>query len=396
MDFGLTQEQTKLKEEFRIFFEEEAAKAPEGWTGTTEEMYSTDEGWAYHRSIAEKLAEKGWISLAWPKEYGGREHSYIEQLIFQEVKGYYKCPGVDTHAQGIAASLLYYGSDQLKKEWLPRIARAEINWAEGYSEPNAGSDLASLSTRAVEDGDDYVINGQKIWTTGAQRCNHIFLLARTDPDATPKHRGLTFFISRLNIPGITIRPLHYMTGANVYNEIFFDDVRIPKTQIVGEVNRGWYVTMAGRNFARVRVEMISGAKRSLEDLVEFCRETRYGGQSLAKDPIVRQRLAEIAVELEGARQFAYYVAWLQSKEVDPVAEASAAKHFNTELIVRLANTGLEVMGLYGTLRAGSKWAPLKGSFERLSQYGLGLTIGGGTTEVQKNIIAWKGLNLPRN
>jgi len=396
MDFGLTQEQAQLKAEFEAFFEEEAKRAPEGWMGSAEEVYVTDEAWAYHRSIAEKLAAKGWVSLAWPKEYGGQEHSYIEQLLFQEVKGYYRCPGVDMHSQGISASILYHGSEEMKKKWLPRIARAEISWAEGYSEPNAGSDLASLTTVAVEDGDDYVINGQKTWTTGAQRCDHVFLLARTDRDAVPKYRGLTFFISELNKPGVTIRPIHYMTGDHVYNEIFFDNFRIPKTQIVGELNKGWYVTMAGRNFARVRVEMIGGARRSLEDLIQFCCETRIGGKVLAKDPIVRQKVAELAIELEAGRLSAYHVASLQSKGVDPASEASAAKYFNTELLVRLANTGLEIMGLYGMVTEGSKWAPLKGYFAHMSQFDLGLTIGGGTTDVQHNIIAWRALNLPRN
>ncbi len=395
MDFNLTPAQQQLKAEFETFFKEEAKRAPVGWM-SDEDIYVSDEGWAYHRSVADKLAKKGWISLAWPKEYGGQELGYVEQLLFQEVKGYYKVPGVDMHYHQIAACLLNHGSEAMRKEWLPRMARAEINWAEGYSEPDAGSDLASVTTRAVEDGDCYVINGQKTWTSGAHRCNYIFVLARTDPKATPKHKGLTFFLSELDRPGISMRPVYYMNGAHVFNEVFFDNVRIPKSMILGQVNKGWYVTMGGRNFARVRIEAVAMARRDLEHLVEFCRETKgYDGQPLAKDPLVRQKLADVAIELEGARLAAYNVAWTQSKGLDPLAEPSANKYFNTEAIVRFAHSALEIMGLRGTILEGSKWTPLHGNFAHLVQFGLGPTIGGGTSDVQKNIIAWRGLNLPR-
>ena len=207
--------------------------------------------------------------------------------------------------------------------------------------------------------------------------------------------GLTYFLSEMNRPGITVRPLHFMNRAHVYNEVFFDSVRIPKRNIVGQVNQGWYVTMAGVDFERSGTSGAAGLKRDLEDLIRFCQETERNGQMLAKNPIVRNKLADLAVAIEAARQWAYYVAWLQSKNPAVATEPAASKYFVTELQVRLANTGLEIMGLYGTLKYGTKWAPLRGKFEHMCQLNLGSTIGGGTTEIQKNLIAWMGLQLPR-
>ena len=246
----------------------------------------------------------------------------------------------------------------------------------------------------MEDGDDFVINGQKIWTTGAHRADHIFFLARTDPNV-PKHRGITYFVSEIDKPGITIRPLLYMHGKREYNEVFFDNFRVPKKNVVGKVNQGWYVTMAGINFERSMVGTLAVLQRELQEFVEFCKETYRNGRPLAKDPLVRQKLAQLAIELDTTRQWAYYVAWLQSKGQNVVAEASASKWFSSELTVRFANTMIEIMGLYGTLKHGSKYARLQGKFEDLCQSSLGITIAAGTTETMRNIIAWMGLKLPR-
>ena len=395
MDFRLTPEQEILRNEFKDFFSEERKRAPEEWNGGLLSIFESDENWAYHRSVAEKLGKKEWLSLPWPKKYGGREHSYFEQLLFNEVRAYYRVPGVDMWGpQIVAPSILEHGSEELKREWLPKIAKGEINWCQGWSEPNAGSDLASLATRAVEDGDDYVINGQKIWTTGAHKADHMFLMARTDP-SVPKHKGITYFLTETDRPGMTIRPLLFMHKKRDYNEVFFDNLRIPRKNIVGQVNQGWYVTMAGINFERSMIGSVAELQGDLEELVEVCKETERNGRPLAKDPLVRQKLAELAIELEAARQWAYHVSNLQSKGQNVPAESSASKLFSSELTVRFANTVIEIMSLYGTLKEGSKWVKLHGKFEDLCQVGLGITIAGGTTETMKNIIAWMGLKLPR-
>lgn len=395
MDFNLTKDQELLRKEFEAFFSEEEKRAPIGWGGWIFGIFDEEEVWSYHRSVAEKLARKGWLSLPWPKAYGGREHSYIEQLLFNEIRGYHRVPGVDLWGpQIVAPSLMEFGSEDIKQRWLPPIARAEINWCQGWTEPNSGSDLASLSTTAVADGDDFVINGQKIWTTGAHRANHIFILARTDPKA-PKHKGLTYFISEMKSPGIKVTPLLFMNKSHEYNQVFFDNLRVPGRNIVGQVNQGWYVAVTGVNFERSMIGVFAAAKRDLEDLVKFCQETRRDGRPLSEDLLLRSRLAEFAIDLEAGRQWAYYVAWLQSKGKKVPGEASAAKYTISESIVRLANFAIETMGLCGIIKRGSKWSALHGTFENLCQASLGGTIAGGTTETMKNIIAWMSLGLPR-
>ena len=394
MDFKFTPEQEALRKEFEDFCKEEAKRAPEGWVGGTMAEEEKDEWWNYHRSIVAKVAEKGWLRLPWPKEYGGQGHGPIEQLIFHEIMAYYRIPAVPLHFMTVAAGIMEYGTEDQKKEWLPKIASAEICWAECLSEPDAGSDLASLKTTAVPDGDDYVINGQKVWTSGAHHADHAFILARTDPDPAKRHRGLTFFIQKIG-PGIEFRPLIYMNRSHIYNETFLDGFRVPKGNIVGEVNKGWYVMMAGRNFARANIGVPASGKRDLEDLIQYCKETRNDGEILVKKPLIRQRLTELAINYEASLKLAYYIGWLQSKGQDVAADAAACGYFASELNLQLADIGVQIMGLHGTVKGESKWAPLYGKFQESCQWGLGMTIAGGTTEIRKNVVAWQGLKLPR-
>ncbi|MDP2951870.1 MAG: acyl-CoA dehydrogenase family protein [Chloroflexota bacterium] len=398
MDFSLTPEQEALRKEFDEFFAEEERRSPPGWVAAGPEgQFLKDEWWAYHRSVAVKLGKKRWLTLHWPKEFGGMNHGPVEQLMFAENRRYHRVPGVDNQGPGtVAAALMLHGTKEQQNEWLPPIANGDINWGECFSEPNAGSDLASLTTRAVEDGDDYVLNGQKTWTSGGHRADHFFILARTDPNL-PRHRGLSYFLTRKDAPGIEVRPILSMNRTHARNEVFFDNLRISKRNLIGEVNRGWYLIMGGRNLNRAGAASIVGEmRRDLEDLVQFCRETQRGGRALAQEPVVRHRLAELALEVEAARQWAYYVAWLQSKGVLVAGEAASSKSFATELAIRLSNVAVEIMGLYGTLKEGSKWVQLSGRFEALCQENLGFAIAGGTTEIQKNIVAWMKLGLPRS
>jgi alkylation response protein AidB-like acyl-CoA dehydrogenase len=396
MDFKFTPEQEAMRKEFEDFCKEEAKNAPEGWKASPSGEEESDEGWAYHRSVVQKVVDRGWLCLPWPKEYGGQGYGPVEQIIFQEVTAYHRIPAVPMHFMAVAAAILTYGTDEQKKEWLPRVARAEICWTELLSEPDAGSDLASLKTTAVLDGDDYVFNGQKIWTSGAHHADHLFILARTDPDPSKRHRGLSFFVDRIHGPGLEFRPLIYMNRSHLYNETFLDNFRIPKRNMIGEVNQGWYAMMAARNFARANILMQARGKRDLEDLIEYCRETQDNGEPLSRKPLIRQRLAGFATDYEASLEFAYYVGWLQSQGKDVAGEAAACGYFANELNTRLANFALEIMGLYGTLKQGSKWAPLLGKFQNFCQWNCGLCLAGGTTEVRKNVIAWQGLKLPRS
>ena len=396
MDFKFTPEQEKLREEFEKFCKEAMKEAPPGLMPGLEGMF-TDEGHVFHRKMGKKLAEKGYLVPAWPKEYGGQDAPILDQLIYSEVKGYYRIPGTDVFGVGmLGPTLLAVGNEEQKKEHLPPIARAERMWCQGWSEPNAGSDLAALTTRAVRDGDDYVINGQKIWTSGAHRADWMFMLARTNPEEK-RGKGLSFFLLDMQTPGITIRPLHGMDGTHMFNEVFFDDVRLPARNRVGGENEGWAITRATMNFERSNVGEMSSAKRDLEELAQYCKETERNGKPLAEDPFVRHRLAQIAMEIEVGRSMSYRIAWLQEKGglIASAHAASAAKVYGSELSQRMAYLGCQIMGLYGQVKTGSKYAPLRGRFESTYQSCLGMNIAAGTSEIQRNLIAWVGLGLPR-
>jgi len=400
LDFRLTPEQEALKKEFENFFREEMKKAP---PLGAENIYDNDEAWDFHCYMARSLGEKGWLSRPWPKEYGGQAAPIIEQLLFNEAKAYYRAPGIDYQGLGmLAPTLLASGNEEQKQQHLPPIARGEMMWCQGWSEPNAGSDLASLKTKAVRDGDYYVVNGQKAWTSGAHRAQWCFMLARTDPEQ-PRHRGLSFFLVDMKTPGIKLRPVRAMNGTYMFNEMFFDDVRIPSKNMVGDENRGWYVSLMTMNFERSSIGFMAEAKRNLEELFEYCKETKRNGRRLSDDPLVRSLLAQLSIEVEVGLALSYKVAWLQEKVQEKGMEmalqaavtASSGKVYGSELGQRLAYAGCRIMGLYSQVKAGSKWTPLKGRFESAYQECVSLNMGGGTSEIMRNVIALRGLELPK-
>jgi len=389
MDFRFNEEEERFGAELRTFLKKEVT---EEFLRDLEERGETD----FSREFTKKLAEKGWLAMAWPKEYGGGGATMIEQLIFNQEIGYHQAP-TGGHRQGInliGPCLIAHGTEEQKKRHLRAITAGEVVWCQGFSEPNAGSDLASLQCRAVEDGDDYVMNGQKVWTTNAHRADWCHLLTRTDPEA-PKHRGISYFLVDMKSPGITVRPLINMLASHDFNEVFFDNVLVPKENMVGEKNQGWYVSQVTLAFERSGVAIPASAKRILDRLVEYTKETKRNGMPLAHDPMVKHKLAEMAVEIEVNRMIAYRVAWMQNKGLIPMVAAPMSKLFGTELIKRLSDIGMEIMGLYGQLELGSKWAPLRGWIERTHMFSLGGTIAMGTSEIMKNIIAIRGLELPR-
>ena len=394
MDFRFTPEEEAFRKEVQDFLEKEM---PPGWDSIgMEDEFGIDENWAVCRQMAKKLAAKGWLAMAWPKEYGGQARSYIEQAIFIEEMALRGAPGVDTFGvRMVGPTLIRFGTEEQKKQHLGGIARGEVVWSEGFSEPEAGSDLASLQARAVEDGNDFIINGQKVWTSGAHRSDWIFFLVRTDPQA-PKHRGISFLLADIKTPGIEVRPLINILGGHAFNEVYFDDARVPKENVVGEKNKGWYVAAALLDFERSGVQRAASAKLTFNELLKYVNETKRNDKPLARDPIIRQRLAGLAVEIEAARLLAYRVSWMHSRGMIPNYEASISKLIGSELLQRVASTGMQIMGLYGQLERGSKWVPLGARIEREYLASLGWTIAAGTSEVQKNIIAQRGLGLPRS
>ncbi len=389
MDFKFEPEQEGFRGDLREFFKREL---PPGWEGGEFE----NDNWDQELAMRKKLVQKGWLTMAWPEEYGGQGASHMMQLIFNEEMAYHRCPGRDPWGiRMLAPTLMIAGTEEQKRTWLPPIARGEVQWCQGYSEPESGSDLASLQCRAVEDGDDFVINGAKIWTSNAHHADHIFVLVRTDTEA-PKHRGISFLLCDMSTPGLTVRPIINMAGVHGFNMVTFDDVRVPKENLVGEKNRGWYVAATLMDFERSGVDYSAQARRNLEELVEYAKETKHNGHTLSQDPLVRHRMADMFVETEVNRMISYDIAYMQSQGQVPNKEASIGKLLGTTLQQRVAATGVSLLGMYGQLRQGSKYERLHGRFAHLNMSSISATIAAGTSEIQRNIIATRGLGLPRD
>ena len=390
MDFSFNEEEEKFHREVIDFIKREL---PDNWTGTGLLQEAKDGAeWEFARGMLRKVGDTGWHSLSWPKEHGGQE-SATKQFILSDEMYYHELPGVDIQgALMCAPTLIQYGSETQKKNFLPKIARGEQVWCQGFSEPGAGSDLAAVSTRAVDKGDHFVVDGQKVWSTGAMRADWTFILARTDPDAA-KHRGISFLLVDLKTPGVEVRFLPNIVGT--YCEIFFDNVIVPKENLVGKQNDGWRVTGAMLGYERSGIHRIAAARRNLTRLIEFAKETERHGKPLFADPVIRNRLAQLYVEAEAARILAHRIVWMQGagKAVDQ--EASMSRVFGAEFQQRVAQAGLQITGAFGQLDEGCKWAPLSGFFQRQYFYAAAATVGAGTAEIQRNIIALRGLGLPR-
>ena len=388
MDFKFTPEQEAFRQEVRNFLEEEIKQ------GTFEPMC---DGWlqGFSTEFSKKVSEKGWLGLTWPKEYGGQERSQIDRFILTEQMLRYGAPAA-CHWMGdrqIGRAIIASGTEEQKKEYLPKIQKGEIFVGLGMSEPEAGSDLASLKTRAVEDGDDYIIDGQKLWTSCAKYMTHVYLVARTDPDA-PKHRGITEFIFPVDLPGITIRPIIDITGTEAWGEVFYDGVRIPKSCMIGEKNRGFYQILNQLDYERAGLERLMGNYSLFEAIIQFTKETKRKGKPLCEDPLIRHKLAQLQVEFEVGRLLTYRVALVMDEGRAPNVEAAMAKGYCTTFEQRLASVATEILGLYGQLWAESKWAPILGMASHSYLGSKGYSLQGGTTEVLKNIVANRGLGLP--
>ena len=388
MDFTFSSEQQAFRQEVRDFF---AAQGPMPGTGGFD--YGDDPERV--QAIEAQMYARGWLTMAWPVEYGGQAADPIKQLIFREEVAIAGAPGGGQGPTVIAPAIMLHGTEEQKRHFLPLIARGAIQWCQGFSEPGSGSDLASLQTRAVRDGDDYVLNGQKIWTTGAWRADWIHVLARTDPDA-PKHRGISYFLADMKTPGISVRRLTHLTGRAELCETFFDNVRIPASQMLGPENRGWYVATTTLDFERSGIDRVASGQRILDAIVAFARETARDGRRVIDLPVVRNRIADLQIALQVGRWMAYRVAWMQSRGLVPNYEASMSKAFGSELNQRIANGGTYILGLHGQLGEGSKHAPQQGRVAFAYLHAVQATILAGTSEIQRNIIATRGLGLPRS
>ena len=341
------------------------------------------------------LAKEGWVAPHWPKEYGGAGLSPMEQFIFKMEMARADAPSVG--GQGVSQlgpTLIVHGTDEQKAEHLPKILSGEVDWRQGYSEPGAGSDLASLQTRAIRDGDEYVVNGQKIWTSLAHLADWLYVLARTDPDA-PKHRGISFLLMDKHTPGISIRPLIDMSGRHHFNETFFEDVRVPANNRVGEENRGWYVGMTLLDFERSNITGAVSSRRTLDELRKYL-QTDEGKRRAPGYSQNRLNVADRYIETDVMFNFSFRIISMQDRGLIPNYEASVSKLFNSEMSQKIAMTGTRVFGLYGQIHDNKdERAPMKSQLTNQYLTSVSSTIAAGTSEIQRNIIATRGLGLPR-
>lgn len=395
MDFSASAEEKALREKISIFVKKELP--PEFWEGAYDmlENQYTEEFWPTTRAIALKLGEKNWLAPHWPKEYGGEGASYTKYLICQEELIYCGVPATDMGIGGISwigPSLMHFGNEEQKKRHLPKLARGEIFWCTAYSEPNSGSDLASLQCRALAKGNDYIINGQKIWTSAGYVADWCWLAARSSTEGK-KHRGISLFMVDMKTKGIAVRPIIGMAGQVTFSEIFFDEVCVPRENLVGEENQGWDYVITALASERVGIGILFAAitRRILDDLIMLARERL----PLAKDPLVRNKLAEMAIEVEVGRMLTYRAVWTQSKKLPTSYEGPMSKLYTSELSQRLAHTGMQLLGLFGQLCDGSKYAYLHGAITRTYLTAIGNTLLAGTSEIERNVIATIGLGLPR-
>ena len=392
MEFRLGEREESLRREVRAFFDREL---PPDWSGVYPDAEFEGEYWDFVRGFSAKLLARGWPVMGWPEEHGGRGAPVMEQVVYKEELAYRRAPDRDlvVGVNLVAPTLMVHGTEEQQRAFLPSIASGEDVYCQGFSEPESGSDLASLQCAAVRDGDDYVLNGSKIWTSGAHRSNRVLLLARTDPNA-PKHRGITVFLVPMDLPGITVRPIVNMMEVHYFNQVFFDDVRISREMMVGEENRGWYVAATTLDFERSGIGLFANNQRSIDDLTAFVRERSANGGPRLPAPL-RHALAETAVANHAGVMLAYRIASMQAEGLIPNQEASASKLLSSELSQRIAQVGMRILGLYGQPLRGSRRAVLGGMPTGEYLYTISNSIQGGTSEVQRHIIATRGLGLPR-
>jgi len=389
MDFSFTPEQERLRLEVRELLQHEVTEESK-LDFKYDRPYSPDT-WALLR----KLGERGWLCPVWPEEWGGIGASALTNYVIQDELSlaFAPSPPALIGAMVVGPTLLQYGNEKQKNEYLPRIAHGEIEFSMGYTEPGSGSDLASLSLRADDKGDHYLVNGQKMFSTKADFADYGWVAVRTDPDNPKKHKGISLLIVDLkNTPGITIRPIYNMSGYHSC-EVFYDDVHVPKENLVGDLNQGFYIIGAALLFERAVT--ISGFHRPLELLIDYVKNARRGGRPLSEDPLVRRKIAEMEMKFAVAKVVALRLSWMQEHKLFALNETAMAKLLSTEMTYDLANAGMQIMGPYGELQADSKYAELHGWFAHMYQESPHYKIAGGTSEIQRQIIATRGLGLPR-
>ncbi|MBI3744174.1 MAG: acyl-CoA dehydrogenase family protein [Chloroflexi bacterium] len=431
MDYRFSPEEERFRTDLRDFLHKECPPEKSGAISAMKGGDEIGEG-TVEQELRRKLAQRGWLTMGWPKDYGGQGASPLRQTVFLEEMAFHDAPGLDLMGINIVGpTIMKYGREDQKRKYLGAISRGEVTWAQGFSEPGAGSDLGGMSTRADLNGDAFLVNGQKIWSSGAHRADYLFLLARSNQEV-PKHKGISAFIVDLKNTkkGLEIRPIINMAGMKGFNECFFTNMEVPRENLVGELNQGWYYAMSLLEserssfiqFSAIGRSVIEGLVKMVNDPKSFplpLRERTPGGSQSSNPPspvpgedpwrsqggegsvtprvktTIRAKLADAAIENRVARDVALNVAWMASNGLKPDYQASVAKVFNTEAFKRLAVSAMSIVGLYGQFEHEPRYAPLMGRVNGIYYTSVGMTIAGGASEIQRNVIATRGLGLPR-
>jgi hypothetical protein len=397
MDFGFSEEDKKFKEEVEAFMKEEL---PADWPGIPwlgEPAKETPESLAFAKQFTEKLRNKGWLTMHWPKQYGGEDAPLSKRVILAREIGYWKAPLLDIYGPSIVGeTLINFGTEEQKREHLPRILEGNVLWTQGFSEPNAGSDLAALETTAIEDGDYFVVNGQKTWSSAAHHADWMFLLARTDPNAGSKHKGISLLYTSMKAEGITYTPILNIAGGHTFNDVFLDNVKIPKKNLIGKKDDGFKVAMATLDYERSSAaKEIGTLERRIDDIVKYLKTELEKNNPIANKALIKERIAKSATELEILKLLAYRVIHNAAKGKSVTYEASMQHAFQGDLNKRIITNVVRILGPYGQLGPESSFAPIHGMMKQAYLYIPAFSLAGGTTEIQRNIVAWRGLGLPR-
>jgi alkylation response protein AidB-like acyl-CoA dehydrogenase len=395
LDFTLTPDQEAFRQRVRSWLQ---TNIPDDWTKFGMSEVPRPEAYAFLRKWQAALFDAGFIGITWPKEYGGQGLTFVEEMILHQEMALQKSPPMlNVLGVGMAGpTIIAYGTEDQKQRYPAKILSCEEIWCQGYSEPNAGSDLASLQTRAVKDGEHWVINGQKVWTSLAHIADWMMLLARTEP-AAPKHKGITYFLLDMKTPGVTVKPLRQLTGDAEFNEVFFDNVRVHESRVLGGVNNGWAVGLTTLMYERLALGfgLQVRLRISVDQLVAMARRMEKGGRAVTKDPVMRQKLAQLWIDTESLKYTGARAVTKLLKGELPGPEASTGKMMWVETHQRLQELAMEIQGPYSQLARGGAAAIDGGMWQYSFLRSRANSIEGGTTEIQKNIIGERVLGLPK-
>jgi alkylation response protein AidB-like acyl-CoA dehydrogenase len=396
MNFRFTEKEEQLRSQIREFVKE---NIPTGFHGHRFWDEQHQPSWDFGMETAQKLAAKRWLAINWPEEYGGMGASNWEKAIMTEEVGYWGIPGTSMGISGtrwVGPALIAFGTEEQKQKYVPLIAAGDPEgvWCTGYSEPDSGTDLASLQTLAERVGNEYIINGQKVWTSCAHHARWLWMICRTNRDVPKKHQGLSLFIVDMQAEGLKVNPLKTIVGGRVFNELFFNDVKVPAENLVGIENQGWKFLMQALSFERSgAVGIVGGIHRIFDELAEYAKET---GQFDRAE--IRRQLTELAIDIESLRMLGYEAVWKLENGNKLTYEPSRDKAFTDTFQEKLSRIGMDMMGAYSqvdVLTKDSKWTKIHGALEHLYYHSMGIAIAAGTTDTQKNLVGQFGLGLPR-